>query len=281
MNVFPVLSNFVCTTCGTQYAASVAPPEACAICLDERQYTSPTGQGWTTREVLARNHRNAFMRLEPGLLGIATEPSFAVGQRALLVETPAGNVLWDCIALLDDATIDIVRALGGLRAIAVSHPHFYTTVVDWAHAFGCPVYLHADDRAWLQRPDLAVVFWEGETRELLGGVTLLRCGGHFEGSTLLHWAQGAGGRGVLCTGDTLHVVEDRAHVSFMRSYPNMIPQSVASVRRIAAAVGVLAFDRVYGVWWDRVIAGGAARAVAESAERYVAWVEGRAGAAAR
>jgi len=276
----PALTHFVCTTCGTQYRASSAPPPGCAICLDERQFVPPGGQGWTTRDTLARTHRNTFERLEPRLMGITTAPTFAIGQRALLVSTTQGNVLWDCITLLDQATIDIVGALGGVAAIAVSHPHFYSTVVDWAHAFSCPVYLHADDREWMQRPDSSVVFWEGETRVLPGGLSLVRCGGHFEGSTLLHWPEGAEGRGALLTGDTLHVTPDRRHVTFLRSYPNMIPQSLASVRRVAATVAPLAFDRIYGLWWDRVIESGAAAAVAASAERYIDWVEGRGGHAA-
>ena len=38
----------------------------------------------------------------------------------------------------------------GLRAIAISHPHYYTTIVDWSRAFGgVPVYVHADDREWV------------------------------------------------------------------------------------------------------------------------------------
>lgn len=278
---------FLCTTCGTQYPAPAerpaggpaGPPAVCVICADERQYFPPGGQAWTTGEGLVRGHRNAFRRLEPGLLGIGTEPAFALGQRALLIESAAGNVLWDCLPLLDQATVDIVRALGGLAAIALSHPHYYSSMVDWAHAFGCPVYVHADDRRWVVRADPALRFWEGERQALPGGLQLVRCGGHFAGSSVLHWPAGAGGRGALLTGDTLHVVEDRAHVSFMRSYPNLIPLPASTIRRIAATVAPLACERVYGAWWTRVIERDGQRAVQASAARYLLWLEDAADAA--
>ena len=271
------MSHPLCAACGTQFPASDAPPDACPICQDERQYVAPGGQRWTSLEALRRTHRNCFQRLEPDLYGIGTEPRFAIGQRALLIRTPHGNVLWDCIALLDDATVDIVRALGGLAAIAISHPHYYTTMVEWAHAFDAPVLLHAADRAHVVRPDPSLRFWEGESRELadvgVDGVTLVRCGGHYAGGTVLHWAAGAEGRGALLTGDIVQVVPDTRWVSFMRSYPNLLPLDASRVRRIAAAVAPYAFDRLYGAWWDLHVTRDAHAAVARSADRYVAAVE--------
>ncbi|HEX8532225.1 MAG TPA: MBL fold metallo-hydrolase, partial [Cytophagales bacterium] len=147
-------THFICTTCGTQFPESVAPPAACPICTDERQYVPLAGQGWTDLEKLRKTHRNSFLKKEAGLYGVGTVPDFAISQRALLIRTPAGNVLWDCISLLDEATVDIIGGLGGLAAIAISHPHYYTTMVEWSRAFGSvPVYLHAADRAHVVRPD--------------------------------------------------------------------------------------------------------------------------------
>ena len=40
----------------------------------------------------------------------------------------------------------------------------------------------------------------GDRKQLFGGATLLRLGGHFPGSAVLHWAPGADRRGILCTG---------------------------------------------------------------------------------
>src|SRR6266851_2651856 len=144
--VYPALMPaFICTACGTQYAPADAPPGACPICTDERQFVPASGQSWTTLEGLRNAHSNKFRRLATGLMTIETTPAFGIGQRAILARTPAGNVLWDCL-------------------------------------------------------------------------TLVRLGGHFDGGTVLHWADWSEGRGVLLSGDVLQVVPS-GHVSFMWSYP--------------------------------------------------------------
>jgi glyoxylase-like metal-dependent hydrolase (beta-lactamase superfamily II) len=269
------MPNYICITCGTQYPASDAPPDHCPICEDERQYINLRGQQWTTLEAMRATHHNILKEEEPGLTGIKTEPGFAIAQRALLIQSPGGNVLWDCISYIDDATVEAVQALGGVTAIAISHPHFYSSMVEWSRAFGnAPIYLHASNRPYVMRPDPAIVFWEGETQPLHDGITLVRCGGHFEGSTILHWSAGADGKGAVLTGDTIYVVQDRRWVSFMYSYPNLIPQSPSSVKRIVKAVEPFAFDRVYSSWFDNVVAHDGKAAVARSAERYIRAIQG-------
>jgi hypothetical protein len=264
------MPNFLCTTCGTQYADSAAPPERCPICEDPRQYLKPAGQQWTTLDQLRRTHKNTLRAEEPGLIALGIEPHFAIGQRAFLVRSPGGNVLWDCLPLLDGALAEALRALGGLSAIAISHPHYYSAMVEWSRALGgVPIYLHAADRQWVMRPDQAIVFWEGETRMLGEGLTLVRCGGHFDGGTVLHWAGGAEGRGVLLSGDIIQVVADRKSVSFMYSYPNYIPLGPSAIRRIVTVVEPLAFDRIHGAFWDATIARDGKAVVARSAERYL------------
>lgn len=267
------MPNYICITCGTQYPTTDSPPTRCPICEDERQYVRAGGQQWTTLEQLRETHTNRLAPKERGLFGIGTEPHFAIGQRALLVQSAGGNILWDCIALLDDATTRWIEALGGLSAIAISHPHYYTTMVEWAHAFDVPVYLHAADRAWVMRPDSHIDFWSGEMREIGDGMTLLRLGGHFPGGQVLHWRDGAEGRGALLTGDIIQVVPDTRWVSFMYSYPNLIPLPADTVRGIADAVQPWPFDRIYGAWWGRNILTNAKDAVQRSAERYVAALE--------
>ncbi len=266
---------FICTACGMQYPPSAIPPEQCRVCEEERQFTPPGGQSWTTLERLAVDHLNGFHQHEPGLIGIRTLPVFAIGQRALLLCTPHGNVLWDCISLIDDATVTLIKGLGGLSAIAISHPHFYTTQVEWSRAFGnAPVHVHADDSAWVMRPDACIRPWQGETFELLPGVTLVRGGGHFPGGSMLHWAAGAEGRGVVCSADIATVNLDRKSFTFMRSYPNHIPLSAAGVRAIGAALEPFQFDRVYSHFFERVILSGAKPILRASIERYVAAIGG-------
>jgi glyoxylase-like metal-dependent hydrolase (beta-lactamase superfamily II) len=266
---------FICTACGTQYAPTDAPPERCLICIEERQYVPPGGQGWTVLEALAARSFNAWREHEPGLFGIGTQPAFAIGQRALLIRTPHGNVLWDCISMLDAATVTQIKALGGLSAIAISHPHFYTTMAEWSRAFGdVPIHLHAADRSWVMRPTPAIRFWDGDTLVLSPEVTLIRCGGHFPGAACLHWAAGAEGRGVLLTADTATVTVDRKFLTFMRSYPNLIPLSAKQVRGIGNALEPFAYDRIYGHYFDRVIPAAAKDAMRASVERYAAAVGG-------
>src|SRR3712207_3673336 len=137
---------FICTACGTQYPPSETPPEACPICNDERQFVPASGQSWTTLDGLRGLHSNKFRRLAPGMITIETTPAFGIGQRARFVTTPHGNVLWDCISLIDDATVALLQGLGGLSAIAISHPHYYTTMTEWSRAFGgVPIHLLAAD----------------------------------------------------------------------------------------------------------------------------------------
>jgi hypothetical protein len=271
------MPHHICTACGTQYPESQNPPSECRICEEERQYVPPRGQSWTTLPPLRGAHMNAFREHEPGVTGIGTTPNFAIGQRAMLVQTPKGNVLWDCIALLDGATIALIKGLGGVQAIAISHPHFYTTHVEWGRAFGCPVYLHAADRDWVMRPDACQQFWDGETKELWDGVTLICCGGHFPGGTVLHWAGGADGKGIVCSGDILTVAVDRKWLSFMRSYPNLIPLSRREVEGIGEAMAPFAFERIYGHYFDRVIAQDGKAVLEKSLTRYVAAIGGTRG----
>ncbi len=146
---------YICATCGVQFSPSADAPQGCPICEDERQYVGWGGLRWTTLDELREKHHNR-LRDDMGLVGIGTEPSFAIGQRALLVRSPEGNLLWDCITVIDDATINAVRDLGGIRAIAISHPHYYSSLVEWSRAFDAPVFLHAADARWVMRKDPCV-----------------------------------------------------------------------------------------------------------------------------
>jgi hypothetical protein len=256
----------ICVTCGVQFAE---PASGCPVCEDQRQFVPPGGQQWTTLEELHGSHRNA-LRDEGGLLGIGTEPKFAIGQRALLVPYGSSNVLWDCITLLDDATADEITRRGGLAAIAISHPHYYSTMVEWAHAFACPVLVHEADREWIMRPDPSIELWSGETRSLGAGLTLIRCGGHFPGGAVLHRSEGD-----LLTGDIVQLIPDRGWVSFMYSYPNLIPLPEASIRAIVAALEPFAYERLFGAWWGTVIERDGRRIVERSAQRYISAMRGQ------
>ena len=263
------MPSFICITCGVQFSPTPEPPPHCTVCQDERQYVRREGQAWTTLEALEPTHRNEIKEQEPHLYGIHTTPSFAIGQQALLVQSVHGNVLWDCISFVDDETVAAIEALGGIDKIAISHPHFYASAVSWAERFDATIYMHQADREWVMRPSPRIHFWQGAQLSLQPDLTLIQAGGHFTGSSVCHWSAGVDGNGALFTGDTIHVVADRRWVTFMRSYPNLIPQSAVSVQKIVEAIEPFPFGRLYGGWDGTVVLSDAKEAVIRSAKRYI------------
>jgi hypothetical protein len=268
------MAHYVCTTCGTQYASSGAPPERCAICDEERQFVNPDGQSWTTLEEMrsSKRYANELVQLEEGLYRLTTVPRFAIGQSAYIVRTGSYTLMWDCVAYLDEETLNKLAKIGGIDAIGISHPHYYTTCAEWAAELDVPVYLHEADRQWAMRTDDRISHWQGDRKELAPGLALHRLGGHFDGGTVAHWEQGNEGKGLLLTGDIIQVVQDPRWVSFMYSYPNLIPLSAAKVADIAGRVSGLKFDRIYNAF-NGVVKEGASESVRRSAERYIRALE--------
>lgn len=258
--------NILCKACGTAYSVKHGKPDRCSICEDERQFVPVSGQEWISPETLHSNHRNQWQQLTPTLLTLESVPSFAIGQRAFVLITPAGNILWDCIANLDEATRTLISALGGLKAIAISHPHYYSTMQDWAEAFNAPIYLHADDRQWIVRDSPRIQLWQGDTYRLDEDIQLIRLGGHFAGGTVLHHAKG---KGMLLSGDIIQVAPGGQSVSFMWSYPNMLPLSAATVNDIAQRLQHIEFDVIHGAFTGRDVYGDGALIVQRSAKKYV------------
>lgn len=253
----------ICVTCATQYAQR---RDDCPICQDERQWVPASGQRWTSLRELRADYRARIEAEGPGITGVGCTPSFAIGQRALLVAAAGGNVLWDCVPYLDDTVVDRVRQLGGLTAVAISHPHYYSTMVHWAEAFDVPVYLHESDQEWIGRPDERIRLWSGETHRLGDDLTLVNLGVHFAGGTVMHWSQGDG---ALFSGDIVQVVPDQGWVSFMYSYPNLIPERPRVVRRAVELLEPYRFETIYGAWWGRIVRQDGDEVVRRSAKRYL------------
>ena len=268
------MTKFICETCGTQHADADQPPGQCAVCGDQRQYVGWGGQGWTTHHALAESHA---LRIddEEGLIGFGVTPDFAIKQRALLLPTDAGNLLWECLPLVTDAAVDAIEARGGVDLIAISHPHFYSSMGEWSDAFGdVPIMIHEADRQWVRNPHPAIEFWRGDELAVSDTVTLIRTGGHFPGSAALHWAEGPKHGGALFSGDAPQVVRDRRHVSFMYSYPNIIPMRTSEVIAMRDRLAKYDFEDVFGYTWGLDIIGGGRQAVDVSFERYLAAVTG-------
>ena len=260
---------WICVQCGNHYRESETPPESCVICTDERQWVHPDGQRWTTLAELAeKGHATEIRDVEPGLLGLAVTPDVGIGQRGLLVTTDAGNLLWDPPGFLDEAAVERVRAAGGLRAVTASHPHFYGAMAEWGRLFDAEVLVPESDARWVTNPPASMRTWRN-AEEILPGVTLIQCGGHFPGSAVVHWAKGASGAGALLTGDTIFITPGGDRITFVWSAPNRLPLPAAAVRRVVEAVEPYAFDRIYYAWWEPVLRTDAKRVLTTCAERYI------------
>lgn len=268
------MTVWTCATCAIEHADTAEPPAVCAICTDERQFVPAGGQKWTRREELAAaGHRITVQELETDLYAIDCEPRLGIGQRGLLVCTRHGNLLWEPPGFIDDAGVAAIGALGGIDVITASHPHLTGASIQWSHAFGrVPVYVAAADQEWIRRPDPVIRLWDVQC-DLLPGVRMHQCGGHFPGSSVVHWSNDDDDRrGALLTGDTVAIGADRTSVNAMRSYVNNIPLSERSLRRVLDTVMPLDFDRIYSAFGS--IGSDARPMVDRSLRRYVRWIRG-------
>jgi hypothetical protein len=237
--------QLICSTCGTWYIYPV--PEPCPVCSDDRQYVPEGGQLWTKPEGLYASHKIQRKVLQDDLVELVIHPPFAIGQRALLVLTRHGNVLWDCIPMLDAETISFIQSKGGLKAIAISHPHYYSNMNDWAEAFNCPVYIHENDQSFVYQKSGNIQLWRGEEQSLLNDMRICNIGGHFPGSSLLHVPFLSEEGTVLC-GDTLYLSPSKKHVAVMYSYPNRIPLPQEELKHVKKRLQGYSFDRLYGFY---------------------------------
>jgi glyoxylase-like metal-dependent hydrolase (beta-lactamase superfamily II) len=262
---------WLCRTCGVEHSTASG---VCAICADERQWVPSEGQLWATLDQLvAEGMRSVVWDVEDGLVAIGSSPAFGIGQLGKLVCSDAGNVLWDPSGFVDDDAVAAVVDRGPVIGIVASHPHMFGAQVEWSRRLGgVAVYVNAADADWVMRPDPVIQLWS-DSLTLTPALTVVRVGGHFPGSSVACWTDGAGGRGVLLTGDTIFPNPDRRTVGFLRSYPNRLPLSAAVVQRMAATLAPLRFDRIYGLFSNAIDTDGHG-VVQRSAERHAAWVRG-------
>lgn len=272
------MPKFICITCGTQFPESDNEPDSCLICEDDRQYVRPGGQKWTTlEELLQQKYESACLCLEPNLFAFHTVPRFAIGENAYLIQTNEGNILWECYSILDDTTKALINGLGGIQKIAISHPHFFSTMNEWATAFDCKIITHEKNKEWVVNPTSHIEYWTGDSHKLSDDLTLYCLGGHFDGSSILHWSKGAENRGVVFSSDTLFVNMDLKSVTFLHSFPNSIPLPKSKIKIIHDMIMPIEFDRIYSVWSanSAALGGGtiidknAKTAVLQSTKRYI------------
>ena len=256
----------ICKTCGTRFAHDKFKSDQCPVCLDDRQYIKEYGQEWLSYNELSEKHTVKINSLNTNIHDLSLQPSFAIGQKAHFITTPSGNFLWDCIPLIDENSASFISEKGGLKAIAISHPHYYSLMAEWASHFNCPIYLHSDDREWVMDTTSNIIFWEGDYLSLSEDVTIIRTGGHFPGSTILHYEDNA--KGTVFCGDTIYLSRDRRHISAMYSYPNVIPLNPEKLFNIFNTIAELRFDSLYGAFEWQNIHKGAKTILSNSLNRY-------------
>lgn len=297
----------VCKACGIQChtddTKQLRTPDQCPICEDDRQAVPPTGQAWTsvgrwisdTEKPASSEIRIDADAEDDRIMRIIFKNAAAGigGQTPIVIVTEHGVVIWDPCATCTPDVFAQIKALAkryhvSLLAIALSHPHFYATALTWAQALDTPVYASSVDRGWWMRKiddqvaNKYLNLYDTPQHQLAPGLTLVRCGGHFDGSAVLHWdrAKAVGPKSftykrtppttaVVFPSDTFMAAADKQTVSFMWSYPNSIPLPPRSVEAIWHAMRPYEFDDIIGSWPGQYVKREARRKLLFSAERFV------------
>jgi hypothetical protein len=238
-------NTIFCSACGTAFVDEKFTSGNCPVCSDDRQYIPSKGQSWTKREDLQNNFNNLITPIADNFYEIKTIPKFAIGQRAFLITSPNGNILWDCMPLLKDNTVEFIKSKGGLKAIAISHPHYYSSMNEWAETFNCPIYIHQSDEEFIFTKGSHINLWNGDENELWDSIKIKNIGGHFPGSSILI-VPFLSKEGTILCGDTFYISPSKRHISVMYSYPNLIPVSLSEINRINGIMKNVPFDTIIG-----------------------------------
>ncbi|WVQ79136.1 hypothetical protein IAT38_001231 [Cryptococcus sp. DSM 104549] len=277
----------ICQACGTQYPSR---RDNCTICEDPRQFVPESGQAWSSLAELGSSSKHSLLpdKEDARVNHIQTEPPFGINQTPFLIETAGGSYIWECAAFLSLGLIGHLTELKTpLKAIAISHPHFFSTSLTWARALRVPLYLCEADKEWFQRLDDVkesddVRWWTGEA-ELGPGVKVIQCGGHFPGSSVLYWDRllepppspshlpttPTPVSGLLFTSDTIGVQANQTRFTFLWSAPNLIPLRPRSVLAVAERVKGLSFGQATSSWPGRWVREDARKVLEESVVEYI------------
>jgi glyoxylase-like metal-dependent hydrolase (beta-lactamase superfamily II) len=300
----------ICKTCGTQYSIKdwneLNPKNTCKPCLDPRQYVPEQGQQWSKASewlISSSSTNEKQFRFElieekndARLIRIITKnTNVGIGETPFIILTKYGIVIWDCCALYNSNLFESIKKISkdyqlSIVGIAISHPHFYTSSLTWAKALQTKIFISHLDKQWFQRineglaKDL-VVFFDSETYNLLPGITIIRCGGHFDGSCVLHWDRQKAGTpatiiqaaskdklpftGAVFCSDTFGPGMDRKTITFMWSYPNMIPLPPKDVLQIWHSMQPFQFDEIIGAWPGKYVDKDARANLLRSAKLFV------------
>ncbi|KAJ9478585.1 Metallo-beta-lactamase domain-containing protein [Pseudozyma hubeiensis] len=263
---------------------------------EQEQYPCPTGQAYTSQRQLVPKTTFELVPEESDarILRIKLTPSLAIGQTPIVLLTPAGAVIWDCCGFASAELMQRICSVsptGQVFSIVISHPHFFGASLSWAKMLNCNVFISKLDRQWYQRglncqdthPDIAarrkfVVEVQEDLFRLphLPSVALIRCGGHFPGSGVLHWDRDSEdpdghvrkGAAVFCA-DTFMCLLDGQRFTFAYSFPNNIPLPPRDVEQIWVQMRKLNWTATFGGWSGRQVLTDSRAALLRSARYYI------------
>lgn len=134
------------------------------VAIEERGDLPPHGAWTTLAELAAAPHRTVHVDHGRGVHSLRREPRFAIGHRSFVVQTRHGNLLWDAPRYIDEGIVGLVRDLGGVTAIAASHPHMFGAQLNWSEEFGgAPVYVPSMRRCHLRWCAASSTGWSRST----------------------------------------------------------------------------------------------------------------------
>jgi len=236
------MTRFLCTNCGFWQSAPTAPV-SCPVCTDFRHTPPEVGFLFLTEAEAARTAHCSWKEGgDEGVWAFSCDPRFGIGPRGYLLAHPAGNVFFDGTSWYGPEALDWLASRGGMRWLSASHPHAYGALWQLQERFDPTVAVQVRDLPWTN--DFWVTWPFDDRLELAPGLELIHTGGHFDGHSVLYWAE----KRLLFAGDMLkfHFDGERlTGISTHKAFNRHIPMSHAEVARYRAVVEPLDFEAVY------------------------------------
>jgi hypothetical protein len=238
------LPAFVCTNCGF-WQKFFETPSTCPICGDYRHVLPAHGWSFLGLEEARGLGRCVFEEVENGIWRYGTETPLGIAPLGYVIVRPEGNVGFEGTGWYDEAALEHIESIGGIRYLSASHPHSYGALWQLRERFEPEVILQAEDLPW------ATAFpptWTFDERLRIGDDAELLCtGGHFAGHTMLYLPE----RKIVFVGDALKFEIDPSDerratgVSTHKAFVRRIPLTRREVERYREVFAALDFEQAW------------------------------------
>lgn len=239
------LERYCCLHCGFWQPYFERPP-GCPVCLDYRHPLPADGWRFETPGVLGARVATRWAEAAPGLWRFWNEPAVGIGPSGYVLVRADGNAAFEGATWYDDAALDFVASLGGVRWASASHAHVFGGLWRLAERFGADVVIQEAELPFARALPVAWSF--GGRADLGDGLTLVHTGGHTPGHAVL--LDRAARR--LFVGDMVKFRLDSdgraVGISAHRAYDSHIPPTLDDVRRYERVVRALDFEDAVTPW---------------------------------